>query len=683
MMSKRFCFLAALAVLAGCSKTFDQAVEPSAPLQEEDPWLFKDLLPEFQQAQGAPVTLSADFGATRTHIEMNDEGTFAATMWTAGDSFNIYGFSESRYQWAEYSTNTAGPTADFTGGALSYSSPYYAVYPLAPKVGQHEGNPLFGVNLPARQDAVPGGFAEGLAIAYAMTPDMTQFLHFKSQVSLVRFRMSGALVPQVKSVTIKGTSTLAGDAIIAVDENGNGILTQDRMFQGDTHSSTVTLSGDFVAGQDYYIVVYPGTQSAFQMVFTGEDGHSTTKTASRFTFPRAEISDFGTIDLGDEFTDGYVDPTPIAYMTASAGAPKPVTIAVIPEGFMAEEMSTYEMLAKSGIDALMNTEPFKSYREYFNVWILKVASNESGANITDGDGNIVTARDCYFGSKWGDGEYDDMAANESQVYGYVSEHCPDIINGTHTIREVPILMIINDQRYGGICHSYSDGRGYCMAPYTYGGGAITWRYANVEAASATAVPEQTRQVTDEEHQEMGINRGNWLNTLVHEFGGHCFSRLADEYWYSSYKSEVSAISSHTWSVPFGLNVSPTYANPGWKDDLLTDDLVVKPSLVEKDSRYGRIGIYQGGDVSMFNRWRSERISCMIDNRFYFSTWQRMIIVKRIMTLCGGTFDIDSFWAKDDPTDPVRDQISSSVIGNAHPLPVREMPLLPPPVLHDN
>ena len=684
MSSCRFLWISAAVLLfVGCEKSYESVIEPN-PVEEEDPWLFKDLLPEFQEGQDGPVTIGADFSETRSTIEMNESETFAATKWTAGDSFKMYGYSNGYYRTATFSTNESGVSAEFsTSGSISYAAPYYAVYPSASKFGSSNGQILVGVHLPSEQEAVSGGFKDGLTISYTTTPNMTDFLHFKSQVSLVRFRMTGELVSQVKTVALKGTSSLSGDAIIVVGDDGEGILTQDRSFQGDSHFSYVSLSGDFVAGQDYYLVLFPGTQSSFQMVFTGEDGHSTTKVATQFTFPRARISDFGTIDIGSEFTDGYVDPTPIHYMEATAAAPKPVTIAVIPEGFTADEMSTYEMLAKSGIDALMNTEPFNSYREYFNVWILKVASNESGASITDGNGTITTLRDCYFGSKWGEGSYDDMAANENTVYDYVTNHCPDIVDGIHTIYEVPILMIINDTRYGGICHSYSNGKGYCMAPYSYEGGTIAWRYASqgYEAASVTAVPENMRRVTDAERQEMGLNNGNWLNTLVHEFGGHCFSRLSDEYWYNSYKAAVSAIQGHSYPVPYGLNISATYSDPVWKADLLGDDLQVKPSLLNANPLYGRIGVFQGGEVSMFNRWRSEKISCMIDNRFYFSTWQRMIIVKRIMTLSGSTFEVDEFWRKDNPIDPLRDAVSSQTMG-VHPLPVREVPMLPPPVLHE-
>ena len=86
-------------------------------------------------------------------------------------------------------------------------------------------------------------------------------------------------------------------------------------------------------------------------------------------------------------------------------------------------------------------------------------------------------------------------------------------------------------------------------------------------------------------------------------------------------------------------------------------------------------------MSVFNRWRSEKVSCMIDNRFYFSTWQRMIIVKRIMSLSGSAYSEASFWEHDNPADPLRDAVSGQTQGQPR-LPRRVMPMLPPPVLHE-
>ena len=682
----RLWLAAALLALAGCAKSYEPVVEPETSTKADDPWVIKDLSSQMKRGFAESHAILADFGATRSTVVVNEAETAATPVWSANDTFEMYGYDaeEDVLYYSPFTTVNGGASASFSAEyGLPDSAPYDVFYPGADKYGFAGEVLVYGVNLPVEQPALPGRIADGLAMSYASAPNMDDPVHFQSLVSIVRFKMRGSLVSKVKKVSIKATSPVAGDAIAVPDGEGFVEVMQDIGFSSDVHSRTVTLAGDFVAGQDYYIVLMPGTQAGFQMIFADGEGHSTTKTASEFTFPRGGMSDFGTIDLGSEFTDVPDDNAPVLYMAASAGAPKPVTIAVIPEGFTANELDSYEMLAKSAIDAMMATEPFNHYREYFNVWILKVASNESGANITNGNGRITTKRDCYFGSKWGEDSYDDMEADEDLVFDFVSENCPDIANGIHNENEVPVLMIINDSRYGGICHAYNNGKGYCMAPFSYDGARMGWGYPETEAASATARRGQTRQVTDQELQEMGVNYGDWRNTVVHEFAGHCLSRLADEYWYSANSASGSSISYHSWEVPYSLNISASYNNPGWKSDLLDDNLNVLSSLTAKDSRYGRIGMYQGADVYMFNRWRSERISCMIDNRFYFSTWQRMIIVKRIMTLSGSTFNVNTFWAKDDPTDPLRDRTSNATYGQKSRVPVRTVPQLPPPVLHEN
>ncbi len=114
-------------------------------------------------------------------------------------------------------------------------------------------------------------------------------------------------------------------------------------------------------------------------------------------------------------------------------------------------------------------------------------------------------------------------------------------------------------------------------------------------------------------------------------------------------------------------------------------LDAKENLVLQDSRYDRIGRFQGANVYLFNSWRSEKISCMIDNRTYFSTWQRYLIVQRILNLAGesSSLTLASFLAKDDPTDPLRDGATPTSVTTKSFGPVRIMPPLAPPVLIDN
>ena len=130
-----------------------------------------------------------------------------------------------------------------------------------------------------------------------------------------------------------------------------------------------------------------------------------------------------------------------------------------------------------------------------------------------------------------------------------------------------------------------------------------------------------------------------------------------------------------WAVPIGLNVTHLRDNAPWKTDLLDR----KAELVASNPDYARIGVYQGGAEEGFNKWRCEKISCMIDNRPYFSTWQRILIVQRIKSLAGETFSLTDFLNTDVTTDPIRQAHGLRVKGQDVPdLPM--MPPLAPPVL---
>ena len=688
-MSRRVLWLATLVALVACEKAVEERVTPAPMLEEVISSTVKNRIDDTVPATGAPVTLGADFGGTRAHIEMNADQTFARWIWKSGDSFGMYATSGSNWQTATFTTSGSGASADFsTSHAPTYDPPYYALFPKANKINTSNGHLLLGISIPKNQEAVAGGIKDGYTSAYALTQNASDFVHFKSLVSLVRFRMSGDVVSQVKSVTIKGAGPVAGDITFIVGDDGMISPSTSVTFTSDVASNTVTLSGVFEAGQDYYLVLRPGAQARFKMIFSNGAKLYTAKTANNFTFTEGQVYDFGTIALGNAFEEEETTYDPIKYKSATAGASKPVTIAVIGDGFTAAQQDLFVNLAKSAIDALLNTEPYKSYSTYFNAWILRADSKESGASVTDGNGTITTPVDTYFGAKWGTNSYGDMSAEDNTVFNFVSSNCPDIAGETpiHSINEVPILMIINDSRYGGICHSYSTGKGYGMVPYTdFGTSTLYWSYPNVtpstnDPISSSQMSNNYHTTTTAELNELHRNSGDWRNTVVHEFGGHCFGRLGDEYWPNSQLTyESGPISSQTWTVPFSLNLAASPSSVTWQADVLNYPL---ETLVAKDPNYGRIGIFQGGGTVMFGRWRSEMISCMIDNRFYFSTWQRMLIVRRIMSLSGSTFDAASFWAKDVTTDPVRDVSSNPAPGDVRRRAVHEVPLLPPPVLNE-
>ena len=273
-----------------------------------------------------------------------------------------------------------------------------------------------------------------------------------------------------------------------------------------------------------------------------------------------------------------------------------------------------------------------------------------------------------------------MKADANTIGSFVQANVPEVISGTVKYTDVPTLILINDTRYGGICHIYANGWNYCMVTHANGGGKSSWSFPKYQAVSPVDDSMGYRETTDEERDEMGRNRGDWRNSLLHEFGGHCYSRLTDEYWTSSTPKYTApgAVAGHTYTVPYGLNVSGYYDSVPWQEDLL-DNL---ESLAARNPDYARVGKWHGGASSIYFRWRAEPISCMIDNRAYFNAWQRMLIVRRILNKTGEEFNMEEFLEKDVTTDPVRPIMSDEDYAKTYNkgIPVPELPMLPPPVI---
>ena len=90
-MNKRYLWLAsALLVLAGCAKSVDPVVEPKPAAKANDPWTLQDLSSQMKKGPAGEHSLQADFAGTRSSVAMNEAGTSAYTVWSEGDSFDMY-----------------------------------------------------------------------------------------------------------------------------------------------------------------------------------------------------------------------------------------------------------------------------------------------------------------------------------------------------------------------------------------------------------------------------------------------------------------------------------------------------------------------------------------------------------------------------------------------------------------
>ena len=689
-MKKIMLFAAVLLVAAGCARELE-----ITDIQDETP---VDVIEETPQV----TVIHARFEnpETKTYIEMNQAGTSARVLWNSGDAIMVYGFDQDGSgDGRKFTTYEEGVSSvDFSNTGSWDVTPYnqfYAFYPFDAIYFQLLTESDFSVftTLPTVQTAVPGGVNPAYLFSYASTTSLSDDFVFRNIPSLIKFSLSGTALSDIKSVKFTANGTLAGSSAIKISGDEPEFDFTYYWTGSESGSSSVTLkapSGGFTTNVDYYIAVYPCETEGFSMAFFNEDKNYIIKSSTKTVdLGRSQITDFGTIDVGNSFGDPVVTP----YMTKTGDA-KPVDIVVIPDGFTSEEKSDFERLAKSGIDFMFNTAPYNKYKDYFNVYFIWAPSKESGASVTDGAGNVTTARNTAFGSRWGAASYDDMEADEDKVYGFVSAHCPEILKGELDINEVPILIIINDDRYGGIAHTKSSGKTYCQVPYVDSGDPQYWSFKPFMADTDEVITENLNSHIMNTDNSVYFDiygngnyshAGTWLNVLLHEFGGHSFGRLGDEYWNVgdeiSYPTAQSDIAQHSYPVPFALNVSGYYNT---LPDMWASLMSKKADLVVQNSLYGRIGKYQGADTYIFNRWRSEMISCMYDNRQYFSTLQRALIAKRISDLAEVQFDLDTFLQTiDDPRDPLRDgSLSASNNVNVRG-PIMVRPMLPPPVIIDD
>lgn len=675
MNTKRFCLLLALVAVA-CTREETGLVAPVEP----------------------PVyTIQAGFSAAdpETRSRLDFQPTEARVLWSRGDAFKLVRMNESNYSSATFTTQDDGvESAVFTSTKTLSGSEFTSGYPAEVyRVGRQGAMGCILITpVPSEQQAVAGGVAEGLNRAAAYSTSFSADLHFHNMLSFVRFRVDGACVSTLESVTFNAGTTVAGDASVYFVD-GKPVIDFSRNWSNPTvaRSTSVTLSGSFDAGQDYCIALVPvNLPSGFSLEFRDGEGHSLFKYSYKaLRLSRSRIVDFGTIHLGDNWEPQEEEnPEVLEYVHQQAGRKKNI-IALLADGFREEELDLFDRLAKDAVNYLFSVEPFKSYKDYFTVYICRVPSNESGAGVLDDNGNIVTAVDNYFGSRWGEESYGNMTADAGTVQSYLRAKIPEVVSGEVDYRSIPTALIINDNRYGGICHIFSNGWNYCQVPYQYAGGEIRWSFPKYQAVNAQDDSEGARETTDEERDEMGRHIGNWRNTFLHEFGGHAYGRLTDEYWSATTKyTAPGAIAGQSYPVPYALNVSGFYDTVPWQEDLL-DHL---DEWTARNPDYGRIGIWHGAHTSLYYRWRSEKTSCMIDNRPYFSTWQRILLVRKIMEKAGETFSMDEFIAKDVTVDPIRpvesatispeERIQARMKARSQALLVPEAPMLPPPVLHE-
>ncbi len=161
---------------------------------------------------------------------------------------------------------------------------------------------------------------------------------------------------------------------------------------------------------------------------------------------------------------------------------KHINLVILSDGYMQNELAQFVTDAQSFSDAFLNERPFKEYANMFNVFIVKVPSNESGADhpgtatdVTEPVHPVIDV-DNYFGSTF------DFAGIHRLLVATNTTNISNVLANNFPAYD-QALVLVNSPHYGG------------------SGGTIP--VASTDAAAN--------------------------EIAIHEIG-HSFAKLADEYW---------------------------------------------------------------------------------------------------------------------------------------------------------
>lgn len=308
--------------------------------------------------------------------------------------------------------------------------------------------------------------------------------------------------------------------------------------------------------------------------------------------------DYRTRTKVEQYDYQYGDGDVLTHQTASVGAG--VDIVFMGDCFDAKDIaeSNYLSAMNEAVEHYFAIEPYKTYRDYFNVYTVFGLSPDSGV------GDVNTIREAKFGSAYALGG---ITPDETICFEYACK-APTVSEAD--ISRTLVVLIENTSDYGGITYMWGDGSAIACCPMS----------------------------TD-------VYPYDFRGLVQHEAGGHGFGKLGDEYIYHNEFIQTCMCQDGCPHVDeFNANKAR-----GWYENLsLSGDMYEVPwSHLIFDPQYSNlVDIYEGGFMHTRGVFRSEPNSCMNNNVPYFSAISREAIVKRIMEYAGVPYSFEDFKARD-------------------------------------
>ncbi len=274
-----------------------------------------------------------------------------------------------------------------------------------------------------------------------------------------------------------------------------------------------------------------------------------------------------------------------------------INLVFLGDGFSAKDISEGQLMniVQEAVGHFFSIEPYKTYKEYFNVYTGIAVSPESGIGgvntIIYNKFNTSAKGGATLGGRYGESDY-------NEIFKYA---CKAPTVNEENLNRTLIVIIPNTSDYGGITYMYDGGAAIAYCPMSDYGYPLDFR-----------------------------------GVVQHEAGGHGFGKLGDENIYiNAFIDDVGEFNNAKMK--------------GWYENLsLSGKMSEVPwSHLIFDEKYSRfVDIFEGGFKYTRGVYRSEYNSCMNNDIPYYSTISREAIVKRIMEYAGEEYSFEKFVAND-------------------------------------
>jgi hypothetical protein len=301
----------------------------------------------------------------------------------------------------------------------------------------------------------------------------------------------------------------------------------------------------------------------------------------------------------------YKDGDVVMLNRATAGF-TPLNIVIVGDGYQQKDLregGKFEKSARSAMNSFFAIEPYKSFKDRFDVYMLTYASNDEGTDVTSSG----VTKDTYFSSVCAGGGNTLVTCNYQTVLDAVTSRT-GLTEANYGLYRTIVILLVNTTEQSGTCWYSKQGK---VDASKVGDGIKSYAIAMLAADT------------------MGAS-----GLVKHEGGGHAFGRLADEYNWGGTADDAKK-----------QNLANEQNNNGfyWNVSSTTGSSSPWARFIGR-AGYEDVGYFEGAWGCSSGLYRPTQNSIMLNNQGNFNAPSREIIYKRIILQSEGqgSYSFDRF-----------------------------------------